>query len=78
MINTGTVIGVSSNVFGSGFPNKFVPSFSWGAIASTQTYILEKAIEDAKKMSSLKKQVFDEQDEVILNTVFNDSDKFRK
>ena len=32
MFNTGTVIGVSANIFGSGFPRNFVPSFSWGGI----------------------------------------------
>ncbi|MDD2822415.1 MAG: GlmU family protein, partial [Flavobacterium sp.] len=30
MFNTGTVVGVSANIFGSGFPRNFVPSFSWG------------------------------------------------
>jgi len=30
MINTGTVIGVNANVFGEGFPPKYIPSFSWG------------------------------------------------
>src|SRR5437762_1118611 len=37
--NTGTVVGVCSNVFGACQPLKHVPSFTWG----TETYILEKA-----------------------------------
>lgn len=32
MFNTGTVVGVSANIFGSGFPRNFVPSFSWEAL----------------------------------------------
>jgi hypothetical protein len=39
MFNTGTVIGVSANIFGSGFPRNFVPSFSWGGAAGFTTYI---------------------------------------
>ncbi|MDB4286316.1 glucose-1-phosphate thymidylyltransferase, partial [bacterium] len=30
MLNSGTVIGVSANVFGGGYQPKFIPSFSWG------------------------------------------------
>ena len=40
MINTGSVIGVNSNVFGEGFPPKYIPSFSWG---NGETYKFEKA-----------------------------------
>ena len=39
MFNTGTVVGVSSNIFGSSFPDKFVPSFSWGAAEETTIYL---------------------------------------
>ncbi|MFA6468697.1 MAG: GlmU family protein [Bacteroidota bacterium] len=47
--NSGTVIGVSSNIFGAGFPPKFVPSFSWGAAGETfTTYDFQKAIAVAK------------------------------
>ena len=37
MFNTGTVVGVSSNVFGAGFPRNFVPSFAWGGAAGYET-----------------------------------------
>lgn len=40
MLNTGTTVGVNSNVFGANFPNKYIPSFSWG---NTETYDFEKA-----------------------------------
>ena len=32
MFNTGTVVGVSANVFGGGFQPKHIPSFSWGGV----------------------------------------------
>jgi UDP-N-acetylglucosamine diphosphorylase/glucosamine-1-phosphate N-acetyltransferase len=50
MFNTGTVVGVSCNVFGSSFPDKFIPSFSWGAAGETLTYDFEKAMETAERM----------------------------
>ena len=42
MFNTGTVVGVSCNVFGTGFPPKYIPSFIWGGGENTTTYKLEK------------------------------------
>ena len=48
MFNTGTVIGVSANVFGSGFPRNFVSSFSWGGAAGFTTYQIKKVFEVAK------------------------------
>lgn len=51
MFNTGTVAGVSANVFGAGFPEKFIPSFSWGdGGAATVTYRLDKAMDTAARM----------------------------
>src|SRR5690606_37642860 len=48
MFNTGTVVGVSANIFGSGFPRNFVPSFSWGGSGGFTTYKTDKAFEVAK------------------------------
>jgi UDP-N-acetylglucosamine diphosphorylase/glucosamine-1-phosphate N-acetyltransferase len=51
MFNTGTVVGVCSNIFGFGFPPKYVPSFSWGAAGETfTTYGIEKAIDVARRV----------------------------
>lgn len=48
MFNTGTVVGVSSNVFGAGFPPKYIDSFEWGGAGGFQVYQLDKAMEVAK------------------------------
>src|SRR5690606_30111957 len=45
MFNTGTVVGVSANVFGAGFPDKYVPHFSWGAVDEHTVYRFDKAVE---------------------------------
>lgn len=78
MFNTGTVVGVSANIFGSGFPRNFVPSFSWGGASGMTTYITKKAFETAKIVMSRRKVEFTEQDAKILQHVFDDSAKWRK
>tara|TARA_R110000868_G_scaffold396896_1_gene669308 strand:- start:3504 stop:4679 length:1176 start_codon:yes stop_codon:yes gene_type:complete len=77
MFNTGTVVGVSANIFGSGFPRNFIPSFSWGGASGFSTYITKKAFETAKIMMSRKNIEFDEQEEAILNHVFEETKKWR-
>ena len=78
MFNTGTVIGVSANIFGSGFPRNFVPSFSWGRAAGFTTYITKKAFETAKLVMGRRNIDFDEREAAILEHVFAESKKWRK
>lgn len=78
MFNTGTVVGVSANIFGSGFPRNFVPSFSWGGASGFTTYITKKAFETARLVMSRRNVVFDEKDAAILEHVFEETKKWRK
>lgn len=78
MFNTGTVVGVSANIFGSGFPRNFVPSFSWGGASGFSTYITKKAFETARIVMSRRNLEFDEQEEKILAHVFEETKKWRK
>jgi len=78
MFNTGTVIGVSTNIFGSGFPRNFVPSFSWGGASGFSTYITKKAFETARIVMSRRHVEFDEQEAAILEHVFEETKKWRK
>ena len=55
MFNTGTVVGVSSNVFGSGFPAKYIPSFSWCDVDAVVPFRFDKAIEYANNMMQRRK-----------------------
>jgi UDP-N-acetylglucosamine diphosphorylase/glucosamine-1-phosphate N-acetyltransferase len=55
MFNTGTVVGVSSNVFGSGFPAKYIPSFSWCDVDVVVPFRFDKAIEYANNMMQRRK-----------------------
>ena len=77
MFNTGTVVGVSANIFGSGFPRNFVPSFSWGGASGFVTYQTHKAFEVAKIVMDRRHIVFTDQDKAILEHVFEVSKKWR-
>jgi UDP-N-acetylglucosamine diphosphorylase/glucosamine-1-phosphate N-acetyltransferase len=77
MFNTGTVVGVSANIFGSGFPRNFVPSFSWGGASGFVTYQTNKAFEVAKIVMDRRHVEFSEQDKAILEHVFEVSKKWR-
>ena len=78
MFNTGTVVGVSTNIFGSGFPRNFVPSFSWGGASGFTTYITKKAFETAKIVMNRRHVEFTEEDAKILEHVFEETKKYRK
>ena len=78
MFNTGTVVGVSANIFGSGFPRNFVPSFSWGGASGFTTYITKKAFETARLVMSRRSIDFDEKEAAILEHVFEETKKWRK
>ena len=78
MFNTGTVVGVSANIFGSGFPRNFVPSFSWGGSGGFTTYLTKKAFEVAEVVMSRRKMDFTDQDKAILEHVFEETKKFRR
>ena len=70
MFNTGTVTGVSSNIFGDGYPRNFIPSFAWGGAAGFMTFQVDKACETASKAMGRRNQTLTEADKKILNTVF--------
>ncbi len=78
MFNTGTVVGVSANIFGSGFPRNFIPSFSWGGSGGMTTYKTIKAFEVAEVVMNRRKIEFTNDDKAILEQVFDETKKWRK
>jgi len=77
MFNTGTVVGVAANIFGTGFPRQFVPSFAWGGAHGFETFKIDKAIHTAKAMCSRRNYDFNEMEQEILHSVFEQSAKYR-
>jgi len=78
MFNTGTVVGVNANIFGSGYPRNFISSFSWGGASGFTTYQTKKAFEVAEVVMDRRKIAFTEADKAILEQVFEMTKKYRK
>jgi UDP-N-acetylglucosamine diphosphorylase/glucosamine-1-phosphate N-acetyltransferase len=79
MFNTGTVVGVSANVFGAGFPRNFVPDFSWGGSHGYEVYSLKKMFETAQKVFARRDhRKFDQNEQVILKKVFELTEEHRQ
>ncbi len=78
MFNTGTVVGVSANIFGSSFPRNFIPSFSWGGAAGFQVYDLQKAIETAQRVFARRNIEFNEVERILLKKVFELTTIYRR
>lgn len=77
MFNTGTVIGVSANIFGSGFPRNFIPSFSWGGASGFTAFRTNKAFEVAEAMMKRRNMEFNDTEAKILEHVFEFTQKWR-
>jgi UDP-N-acetylglucosamine diphosphorylase/glucosamine-1-phosphate N-acetyltransferase len=78
MFNTGTVVGVSANIFGGDFPPKLIPSFSWGGTKWLRTFSFEKSIEVAEKVMERRNIKLTETDVKILKEVFEKDAKYRR
>jgi UDP-N-acetylglucosamine diphosphorylase/glucosamine-1-phosphate N-acetyltransferase len=78
MFNTGTVVGVGSNVFGGGFPPKYIPSFSWGGADGMTTYAIDKCIAVARKVMERRKKSLSPAEEAMLRNVFALTEAERK
>jgi UDP-N-acetylglucosamine diphosphorylase/glucosamine-1-phosphate N-acetyltransferase len=79
MFNTGTVVGVSANVFGAGFPRNFVADFSWGGAQGFEVYSLKKMFTTAQKVFDRRDhRNFDEVEQDILTKVFELTEEYRR
>jgi len=77
MFNTGTVVGVSTNIFGSGYPRNVIPSFSWGGVNGFSTHALNKAKETATIAMRRKTKEWSKLDDDIFEEVFDRSARYR-
>jgi UDP-N-acetylglucosamine diphosphorylase/glucosamine-1-phosphate N-acetyltransferase len=67
-INTGSYIGVSSNIYGNGLLPKMIPNFSWGVIKG---YVLDKAIEDIQNWKKMKGFQITAAEKEVLTALFH-------
>ncbi len=77
MFNTGTVVGVSANIFGSGFPRNFVPSFSWGGAQGVMDYTVNKALQTARKVMERRGIELSVADIDILTHIHDTTEKIK-
>lgn len=77
MFNTGTVVGICANIYGSGFPRNFVPCFSWGGACGFKTHQLEKALETARLVMLRRNIELTQTDIDILTIVFELTRQYR-
>lgn len=79
MFNTGTVVGISSNIYGAGYQRNFIPSFAWGGTnVGLKLYELDKAIEVNERMMQRRGLAMSDEDKKILQHVFNQTLKNKK
>jgi len=71
MFNTGTVVGVACNIFGSGFPRNFVQDFSWGGPQGVIQHQLSAVDKTAALVMPRRKKTYTETEKEILHHVFN-------
>lgn len=77
MFNTGTVVGVSANIFGAGFTRAFIPSFSWGGAQGLTTYKLKDALEVMPKVLERRGKTLNDADKAMFEYIFELTRKYR-
>lgn len=70
LLNTGTVIGAGSNLFGGTMPPRFVPPFSWGSGAELEEYRLDRFLETAKVALARRGITLSERQRALLARAF--------
>jgi UDP-N-acetylglucosamine diphosphorylase/glucosamine-1-phosphate N-acetyltransferase len=60
LLNTGTVIGAGSNIFGGAMPPVAVPPFSWGTGAALTTHRIDKFLETTERVMARRGLDMDE------------------
>jgi len=70
MLNTGTVVGFSCIIFGAGFPERFIPSFTWGGTGDSQIYDVERSINTAQRLMSRRNITMTADDRRLFHKIF--------
>jgi UDP-N-acetylglucosamine diphosphorylase/glucosamine-1-phosphate N-acetyltransferase len=70
MFNTGTVVGVSANIFGAGFPRNFIPSFSWGGASGFADYKIDKALQTMQHVFARRKKTLTDLDKELYTYLY--------
>ena len=77
MFNSGTVVGVGANIFGSGFPRNFIPSFSWGGSSGFIVHRIDKFFKTAEIVLARRNEILCDNDIAILSHVYSMTKSYR-
>lgn len=78
MFNTATVVGVGANIYGSGFPRTFLPSYIMGGREGMKANSVKSVSSMAKRMMERRGIEFTEHDEAIFEYIYNETEVYRK
>ena len=74
MFNSGTIVGVGCNLFGTGYYRNFVESFSYGGPnTGYEKYRLEKVIETAEQAFARRHKTFDDVEKAVIEYLWEKS-----
>ena len=71
IFNTGTVVGINCNIFGSGYQRNYIPSFRWGGTGRHSNYDIQKAYQVAEIVYERRGKEFNQSEKDILKAVFD-------
>lgn len=74
MLNSGTSVGVSCNLFGSGFPRAYIPGFSKGGASGFQKSSLQDTLTMAERMMCRRQCKLEPSDAAILSYIYEHHD----
>jgi len=78
MLNSGTIAGVSCNIFGAGFPPKWIPSFLWGGTDKFSEYDFEKSLQTATVVMARRNIPLTDTYQSILQFIYNQTSQARQ
>ncbi|MCC6477417.1 hypothetical protein IT157_10230 [bacterium] len=66
MFNTGTIAGVAANIYGGGYPPRYIRSFSWGGKDGFHTEPLDRTLESARVVMSRRERALSDEEQTLL------------
>lgn len=78
MFNTGTITGICTNIYGSGFPRTFIPSFSMGGYHGFQTFRSDQALEAIDRTMARKDKTLSVPERLTLLRIYEDTARYRR
>ncbi len=73
MLNTGTVVGIGTNIFGAGFPPKTIGAFRWGGPDGFELYDFDKFLDTARNVMARRDVRLSQEMTALLRNIHEDA-----